>query len=142
MIRPARDLDAGALGAILSEFVHTTDWMPRLHNRAQDISFAAKLIAGHSVFVWAVERPLGFIAIHKNSIDALYIRKDQHGLGYGSALIQHAQSIRNELNLWTFQKNTQARHFYANRGFSEIEFTNGAGNDEGMPDVCLRWKAQ
>ena len=52
MIRPARDLDAGALGAILSDFVEVTDWMPRLHSRAEDISFAAKLIAGHSVFVW------------------------------------------------------------------------------------------
>ena len=81
MIRPARDLDAGALGAILSEFVETTDWMPRLHSRAEDISFASKLIAGHSVFVWAADRPLGFIALHQNSIDALYIRNDQHGPG-------------------------------------------------------------
>ena len=92
MIRPARDLNAGALGAILSEFVETTDWMPRVHSRAEDISFASKLIAGHSVFVWAADRPLGFIALHQNSIDALYIRNDQHGQGYGSALIQYAQS--------------------------------------------------
>ena len=51
MIRPARDLDVGTLGAILSEFMEVTDWMPRLHSRAEDISFATKLIAGHSVFV-------------------------------------------------------------------------------------------
>ena len=51
MIRPARDLDVGTLGAILSDFVDVTDWMPRLYSRAEDISFAAKLITGHSVFV-------------------------------------------------------------------------------------------
>ena len=113
MIRPARDLDAGALGAILSEFVEVNDWMPRLHSRAEDISFAAKLIAGHSVFVLEVDRPLGFIALHQNSIDALYIRNDHHGQGYGSALIQYAQSIRGDLELWTFQQNTPARRFYA-----------------------------
>ena len=141
MIRPARDLDAGALGAILSDFVEVTDWMPRLHSRAEDISFAAKLIAGHSVFVWGVDRPLGFIALHQNSIDALYVRNDQHGQGYGSALIQYAQSLRDELELCTFQQNTPARRFYAKHGFSEVKFTDGSGNDEGLPDVCLTWRA-
>ena len=141
MIRPARDLDAGALGAILSEFVETTDWMSRLHSRAEDISFAAKLITGHSVFVWEADRPLGFIALHQNSIDALYIRKDQRAKGYGSALIQYAQSIRGNLELWAFQQNTPARRFYEKHGFSEVKFTDGSGNDEGLPDVCLRWRA-
>ena len=141
MIRPARDLDAGALGAILSDFVEVTDWMPRLHSRAEDISFAAKLIAGHSVFGWGVDRSLGFIALHQNSIDALYVRNDQHGQGYGSALIQYAQSIRDELELCTFQQNTPARRFYAKHGFSEVKFTDGSGNDEGSPDVYLTWRA-
>jgi len=141
MIRPARDLDAGALGAILSEFVETTDWMPRLHSRAEDISFAAKLIAGHSVFVWEADHPLGFIALHQNSSDALYIRKDQRAQGHGSALIQHAQSIRDDLELWAFQQNIPTRRFYAKHGFSEVKFTDGSGNDEGLPDVCLTWRA-
>ena len=141
MIRPARDLDAGTLGTILSEFVEVTDWMPRLHSRAEDISFAAKLIAGHSVFVWEADRPLGFIALYQNSIDALYIRNDQHGQGYGSTLIQYAQSMRDGLELWTFQENTPARRFYAKHGFSEVKFTDGSGNDEGLPDVCLTWRA-
>jgi GNAT superfamily N-acetyltransferase len=88
-----------------------------------------------------VDRPVGFIAIHQNSIDALYVRNDQHRQGYGSALIQHAQSIRSELDLWTFQQNTKARRFYATHGFSETEFTNGSGNDEGLPDVRLKWRA-
>jgi GNAT superfamily N-acetyltransferase len=141
MIRPARDLDAGALRAILSEFVETTIWMPRLHSRAEDISFAAKLIAGHSVFVWEADRPLGFIALHKNAIDALYIRNYQHGQGYGSALVHYAQSMRGELELWTFQQNTSARRFYTKHGFSEVKFKDGSGNDEGLPDVCLTWRA-
>ena len=141
MIRPARDSDAGALGAILSEFVEVTDWMPRLHSRAENISFAAQLIAGHSVFVWGTDRPLGFIALHQNSIDALYIRNDQHGQGYGSTLLPYAQSMRSELELWTFKQNTPARRFYAKHGFSEVKFTDGSGNDEGLPDVCLTWRA-
>ena len=141
MIRPARDLDAGALGAILSDFLEVTDWMTRLHSRAKDISFAAKLIAGHFVFGWGVDRPLGFIALHQDSIDALYVRNDKHGQGYGSALMQYAQSMRGDLELWTFQQNAPARRFYAKHGFSEVKFTDGSGNDEGLPDVCLTWRA-
>ena len=84
---------------------------------------------------------MGFIALYQNSIDALYIRNDQHGQGYGSTLIQYAQSMRDDLELWTFQENTPARRFYAKHGFSEVKFTDGSGNDEGLPDVCLTWRA-
>lgn len=141
MIRKARDLDAGALGAILSEFIDDTDWMPRIHTRAEDIAFAAQLIRGHKVFVIGAVRPVGFIALDQGSVDAFYVQKDQRGIGHGSKLIIHAQSLYQQLTLWTFQQNSQARKFYAYHGFDEVEFTNGAANDEGLPDVRLIWKA-
>ena len=37
-------LDAGAVGRILSEFIDTSDWMPLLHSRAEDIGFAGTMI--------------------------------------------------------------------------------------------------
>ena len=43
-LRPATPTDAGAVGAILSEFVDDTAWMPRIHTRAEDLAHAGDLI--------------------------------------------------------------------------------------------------
>src|SRR5512132_4210386 len=44
----------------------------------------------------------------------------------------------NGLDLWTFQSNVGARHFYEWHGFAALETTDGA-NEEGAPDVHYRW---
>jgi GNAT superfamily N-acetyltransferase len=44
------------------------------------------------------------------------------------------------LELWCFQANTRARHFYEPRGFRAIRFIDGADNEEQMPDVRYRWE--
>ena len=63
MIRVAHPLDAGAVGRILSEFIDTTDWMPRLHSRAEDIGFAGTMIDRGWVRVFEGDTILGFIAL-------------------------------------------------------------------------------
>ena len=45
VLRRAGPGDAGAVGMILSEFVDTTSWMPRIHSRAQDLAHASDMIA-------------------------------------------------------------------------------------------------
>ena len=44
LLRPANSMDAGAVGAILFEFIDTTAWMPRVHTRAEDLAHAARMI--------------------------------------------------------------------------------------------------
>ena len=61
-IRPAQPLDNGAVGRILSEFVEATDWIPHLHSRAEDISFAGSIIDRCWVRVFEKDVVLGFIA--------------------------------------------------------------------------------
>jgi len=34
----------------------------------------------------------------------------------------------------------EARRFYGREGFVEVEHTDGAGNEEGEPDVRLEWR--
>ena len=43
------------------------------------------------------------------------------------------------LQLWTFQRNAQARRFYEARGFVVVEQTDGAGNEEKEPDARYLW---
>ena len=41
----ARPTDAPAIGAILSDWIDETDWMPRIHKREDEQAFAADLVA-------------------------------------------------------------------------------------------------
>lgn len=141
MIRPARSLDAGAVGAILSEFIDTVPWMPRVHTRAEDLAHAADMIARGWVEVSCAEPEVaGFIARDAGVIHALYLTADARGQGKGRALLDRAKAAQEALSLWTFQANTGARRFYGREGFVEVDLTDGAGNDEGLPDVRLEWR--
>lgn len=139
MIRPALSLDAGRVGAILSEFIDTTDWMPRIHTRAEDIAFADGLISKNWVHVFEGTKMEGFIARHGTKIHALYVRAEARGQGIGTALIDHAKSQSDTLELWTFQANFAAQRFYERHGFLEVIRTDGFGNDEKLPDIQFKW---
>ena len=55
--------------------------------------------------------------------------------------MRRAKDRSDRLELWCFQRNEAARRFYAREGFAEVEWTEGADNDEGLPDVRLVWQA-
>ena len=81
MIRVAHPLDAGAVGRILSEFIDTTDWMPRLHSRAEDISFAGTMIDRGWVRVFEEDAILGFISRSDEGVCALYVARAARARG-------------------------------------------------------------
>jgi GNAT superfamily N-acetyltransferase len=139
----ARDLDAGAVGAILSEFVDTSDWMPRIHTRAEDIAHAARMIDLGRVHVAEDKGTVvGFCARNGDDLDALYVAAAKRGQGIGAALLRHAQSAVDRLELWTFQANEGAQRFYLRHGFVEVQRTDGSGNDERLPDIQYEWQRE
>jgi len=141
MLRPATPEDAPAIAAILSDWVDRTEWMPRVHSLDEDRSFGTFLIDRTVVTVAEEEaRVLGFLARREGQVEALYVREGRRGRGIGRALIDRAKAECDELGLWCFQVNAAARGFYARLGFSEDARTDGAGNDEGLPDVHLVWR--
>ena len=92
-------LDAGAVGRILSEFIDTTDWMPRLHSRAEDIGFAGTMIDRGWVRVFEGDTILGFIARSDEEVCALYVARAARGQGIGTALLNDAKQVRQSLKL-------------------------------------------
>jgi len=139
-LRPARSTDAGKIGAILSEFIDTTAWMPRIHTRAEDVGFCASMIDRGWVTVAEDTRIAGFLAQDGEEVNCLYVSNATQGQGVGKALLDHAKEQTDRLELWTFQANEGARRFYAREGFSEVEQTDGQRNDEKLPDVFLVWE--
>ena len=132
-------LDAGAVGRILSKFADTTDWIPRLHSRAQDISFAGSLIDpgwGHKCEKDAI---LGFIGQDNEEICALYVARIMRGKGIGKAFLEEAKQDKQRLELWKFQFNQQAKKFYMREGFKKVEHTDGQRNKEKLPDIKFPW---
>lgn len=141
ILRAARSTDAGAVGAILSAFIDDTPWMPRIHTRAEDLAFAGDLIARDWVQVAEKEGGVqGFSAFDGETLQALYLAEDAQGCGMGSALLGEIMARENRVRLWTFQANAGAQRFYLRHGFEEVARTDGAGNDEKLPDIEYLWQ--
>ena len=142
-LRPARPTDAGTVGAILSGFIDDTPWLPRVHTRAEDLSFAGLLIERGWVTVAERQgRVSAFLARDGAMIHALYVAPDARKRGIGHRLLQDARAHSDRLTLWTFEANHGAQRFYERHGFVEAERTDGHGNDEGLPDIRYVWPAQ
>ena len=141
VLGPARPADAAAIGAILSDWIDETDWMPRIHKREDEQAFAADLVARGWVTV-ARRRGevLGFLARDGAEVAALYVARPARGQGVGQALLDRAKRQSPRLALWTFQFNHPARAFYERAGFREQRRTGGAGNDEKLPDIRYAWE--
>jgi GNAT superfamily N-acetyltransferase len=93
--------------------------------------------------LWLAElhgEPVGFAALNGTWLDHLYLAPEHQGRGIGEALLAKAKRRRTELDLHVFEQNTGARAFYARHGFTEVGRGDGSGNEEGLPDLHLRWR--
>ncbi|KIC50465.1 GNAT family N-acetyltransferase [Tateyamaria sp. ANG-S1] len=139
-LRPAQPTDAGAVGAILSGFIDCTAWMPRIHTRAEDLSFAGHMIERGWVTVAEQSGQIcAFSARNGADVHALYVDAGAQGQGIGADLLAEMQAASDHLTLWTFETNTGAQRFYLRHGFVEVERTDGVRNDEGLPDIRYDW---
>jgi GNAT superfamily N-acetyltransferase len=81
----------------------------------------------------------GFIAFREGWVDQLHVLPGAQGRGIGTSLLKVARDTFDNLQLWTFQRNTQARAFYESRGFALVRETDGADNEEKEPDALYCW---
>ena len=137
MLRDATADDVPMMARVIGDWCRDTPWMPKLHTRQQDAGFVAGLVQTHVV---RVAGGLGFLARQGSEVDALYLAPEGRGQGWGRALLDEVKGL-GLVQLWTFQANTRARAFYLREGFREVRFTDGAENDEKLPDVWMEWRA-
>lgn len=142
ILRPATSQDAPAIAVILRTcFRVSLPFLPELHTAEEDLAFVSgRLMADDTVWVADIRDALaGYVGFRDDWIDHLYVHPDRQGQGVGPALLAQALADGRPKQLWTFQQNTRARRFYEARGFRAVEFTDGDGNEERMPDVRYLW---
>ena len=122
-------------------FDHALPWLIGLHTPEEDRWFYRERMFKTCALWGAFDDATmtGVIAFHDDWIEQLYVLPEAQGRGAGTELLDVAKRASERLQLWTFQRNVQARSFYQARGFVLVEQTDGAGNEEKEPDARYLW---
>ncbi|MFC9059177.1 GNAT family N-acetyltransferase [Streptomyces sp. NPDC057074] len=94
---------------------------------------------------WVAEEAGGAVAgvmvLEGDELSQLYLAPERRGRGLGDRFVALAKERRPAgLELWTFQVNAPAHRFYERHGFTAVERTDGARNEEREPDVRYVWR--
>jgi GNAT superfamily N-acetyltransferase len=143
-LRPAGPDDAIAIADVyLTSFKATYDF-PLAHSDEEVQRWIAEVLLPNQE-VWVATSADGsavaVMALAPDFIDQLYVAPGWTGRGIGSRLVALAKVRRpGGLDLYTFQVNSGARRFYERHGFVATGGGDGAGNEEGQPDVRYAWR--
>jgi putative acetyltransferase len=80
--------------------------------------------------------PLGFIGLLDCFVGGLFVRPSAHGQGIGRALIEHAASLKGQLEVEVYGLNQAALEFYQRLGFTVTG--RRENDDQGRPLELIR----
>jgi GNAT superfamily N-acetyltransferase len=142
-VRRAAAFDADAIANVYYTSFRLLTFLPMLHTIEEHQWFISNVTLKECEVTIAEDEGgiVAFLARQGEEVRLLYTRPDRIGMGAGTQLINAAKASGiGALELWCYQANERARRFYEARGFHAIRFTNGADNEEQMPDVRYRWE--
>ena len=142
-LRRATASDTKSIANVLSASFRLLTFLPILHTVEEDRRYIQNVILNECEVTVAEDESgiVSFLAHQREEVRLLHTRPDRIGMGAGTQLIdaEKASGI-GALELWCFEANDRARRFYEARGFRAIRFTDGAHNEEQMPDIRYRWE--
>ncbi|MEV6142867.1 MULTISPECIES: GNAT family N-acetyltransferase [unclassified Streptomyces] len=146
LLREATAADAGPLTRLfLASRAASMPYLPKVHSDEDTLAWMTHVVLpGTTVRIaeTGTGEPLGFASLDGTELEHLYLRPDARRRGIGSLLLAHVRELAgDELTLYVFQRNTDARAFYERHGFTAIGFDDGGRNEEKEPDVRYRWTA-
>ena len=141
-LRAATQADADDIAALFAVSRRLLTFLPDLHSVEEDQAHIREsvLIDYRVTVAERDSRIVGFMAELDGWIEHFYMDASQLRSGIGSALMADAQSRHDSLELWCFADNLRARAFYESHGFAAVKFTDGADNEEKVPDILYRWE--
>lgn len=81
---------------------------------------------------------VGFIALLDDLIGGLFVAPEHHRAGIGRALIDHAASLRDSLEVEVYEANARAHGFYLACGFTPVGRREVDDHDRPLPLIRLR----
>lgn len=145
VLRDATSSDADAIATLFLAARRTAmPWLPTVHTDEETRWWIANvLLRDFRVRIADVGGMVaGFAVVEDGWLNHLYVAPAHQGTGVGSGLLDDAKRMSGAaLQLYVFQRNQHARAFYLRRGFVEVTFGDGSGNEEGEPDLVMRWTA-
>ena len=144
LIRPLEPYDTDEAAAVWWRSRHAEgSLLPAAIHTAEQVAtwFAEVLLPDAQTWVALDDgRIVAVLTLDGDDLDQLYVDPDVAGRGVGSTLVDLAKDLRpGGLALWTFQTNVRAQSFYRAHGFIEVRRTDGAANEERVPDVRMAW---
>lgn len=143
-LRRATPDDAGPAGDVwLASFRAALPTVELTHTDDEVRDWIARVVVGQYE-TWVADADgevVGFMALHDDWVEQLYLRPDWRGRGLGKRFLALAKERSPDfVQLWCFQVNGPARRFYESNGFVAAEMTDGARNDEHEPDIRYEWR--
>jgi GNAT superfamily N-acetyltransferase len=138
--------DADQVAAVFSASFETLlTFLPNLHTHEEHWEFITEIVPrDHELWVAEEDgRVVGLAAVGADALGHLYVHPDHQGRGIGTALLERTKELRPEgFSLWTFPANVGACRFYERHGLRAVEYGDGSGNEEGVPDVRYAWRPE
>jgi putative acetyltransferase len=142
MVRRARNNESDAVAALFRLSKETAmPYPPDLHTPEEDRAyFRDHVFATCEVWIAELNGELaGMCAFREGWVDHLNVHPEHQRTGIGAALLRKAKDANDRLQLWTFQRNENARSFYESQGFRLVKKTDGRDNEEREPDALYVW---
>ena len=147
LIRPGTPEDAESLATLyLAARRAAVPAIPPLVHSEEEVRAWVRSweeLSGHETWVATDgSRPVGLLLLVEDWLHSLYVHPEHTGRGVGAVLLDLAKARRRTgFGLWVFESNQGARRFYLRHGLGVVRRTDGRDNEEGAPDLELRWPA-
>ncbi len=142
-IRRATEADIPAIADVFLAARATMTYLPQVHTEDDMRGFIAGVVRDKETWVADREgKAVGFAVIDGGWLEHLYVHPSRFNTETGSRLFRHIAARHPQgFQLWVFQQNAGARRFYERHGCALVRLTDGADNEEKMPDALYVWPA-
>ena len=116
-------------------------FLPDLHTHEERRQFITEVVPrDHELWVAEEEgRVVAFAAIGESTLGHIYVHPDFHGRGLGTALLDKVKSCGRGLHALDVPGERGRLPVLRAHGLRAIEYGDGSGNEEGVPDVRYEW---